>query len=30
MLALGVYRMLNLSREVEARKRAQAKKGGPQ
>jgi hypothetical protein len=30
MLALGVYRMLNLSREVEARKRAQAKRGGPQ
>jgi hypothetical protein len=30
MLALGVYRMLNLSREIEARKRAQAKKGGGQ
>jgi hypothetical protein len=30
MLALGVYRMLNLSREIEARKRAQAKKGGTQ
>jgi hypothetical protein len=30
MLALGIYRMFNLSREVEARKRAQAKKGGPQ
>ena len=28
MLALGVYRMLNLSREVETRKRAQAKGGG--
>ena len=28
MLALGVYRMLNLSREIEARKRIQAKKGG--
>jgi hypothetical protein len=30
MLALGVYRMLNLSRQIEARKRAQAKKGGAQ
>jgi hypothetical protein len=30
MLALGIYRMLNLSREIEARKRAQAKKGGGQ
>jgi hypothetical protein len=30
MLALGVYRMLNLSREIEARKRTQAKRGGPQ
>lgn len=30
MLALGVYRMLNLSREIEARKRGQATKGGAQ
>ncbi len=30
MLALGVYRMLNLSREVQSRKRAQEKPGGPQ
>ena len=30
MLALGVYRMLNLSRELQARKRAQPKAGGPQ
>ncbi|MBZ5621341.1 MAG: hypothetical protein LAQ69_21820 [Acidobacteriia bacterium] len=30
MLALGVYRMLNLSREIEARKRAQPKKGDAQ
>ncbi|HTS25339.1 MAG TPA: hypothetical protein VMH81_05670 [Bryobacteraceae bacterium] len=30
MLALGVYRILNLSRQVEARKRAQTKPGGPQ
>lgn len=30
MLALGVYRMLNLAREVEARKRAQSKSGGAQ
>jgi hypothetical protein len=29
-LALGIYRMLNLSRQIEARKRAQAKKGGTQ
>ncbi|HLK68349.1 MAG TPA: hypothetical protein VKU19_33180 [Bryobacteraceae bacterium] len=28
MLALGVYRILNLSREIEARKRAQAGQGG--
>jgi hypothetical protein len=28
MLALGVYRVMNLSREVEARKRAQQKSGG--
>jgi hypothetical protein len=28
MLALGVYRMLNLSREIAERKRIQAKKGG--
>ena len=28
MLALGVYRMLNLSRKLAARKRAQAKRGG--
>jgi len=30
MLALGVYRMLNLSRQIEARKRAQGKKGDAQ
>jgi len=30
MLALGVYRMLNLARELEARKRAQPKTGGTQ
>jgi hypothetical protein len=30
MLALGVYRMLNLSRKLAARKRAQAKRGGAQ
>ena len=30
MLALGVYRMLNLSRKLRARNRAQAKKGGAQ
>jgi len=30
MLALGVYRMLNLSRELQAHKRAQPKAGGPQ
>jgi len=30
MLALGVYRMLNLSRELEARKRAQSQAGGAQ
>jgi hypothetical protein len=30
MVALGVYRMLNLSRQIEARKRAKAKPRGPQ
>ena len=30
MLALGVYRMLNLSRKLAERKRAQAKRGGAQ